>query len=126
MAIVLGNRVKKRGRDPRSEFADNGQIEGQFSKQQIDDLSFTTPHGARLPATINYIEERTVGAFARHLTPSSREFIAAVARHVSRHGLHADLLSRIGHQCGPGFVSKPCDPAGFHGIQSRNTYACRA
>jgi preprotein translocase subunit SecD len=60
MAIVLGNRVKNVA-VIRGPIRDNGQIEGQFSKQQIDDLSFTLRTGA-LPATINYIEERTVGA----------------------------------------------------------------
>jgi len=60
MAIVLGNRVKNVA-VIHGAIRDNGQIEGQFSKQQIDDLSFTLRTGA-LPATINYIEERTVGA----------------------------------------------------------------
>ena len=60
MAIVLGNRVKNVA-VIHGAIRDNGQIEGQFSKQQIDDLSFTLRTGA-LPASINYIEERTVGA----------------------------------------------------------------
>ena len=60
MAIVLGTRVKNVARI-NGAIRDNGQIEGQFSKQQIDDLSFTLRTGA-LPASINYIEERTVGA----------------------------------------------------------------
>jgi len=53
MAIVLGTRVKKRGRDQRPDPRQR-QIEGQFSKQQIDDLSFTLRTGA-LPASITYI-----------------------------------------------------------------------
>jgi preprotein translocase subunit SecD len=60
MAIVLGNRVKNVA-VIKGAIRDNGQIEGQFSKQQIDDLSLTLRTGA-LPATITYIEERTVGA----------------------------------------------------------------
>ena len=60
MAIVLGDRVKNVA-IINGAIRDNGQIEGQFSKQQIDDLSFTLRTGA-LPASINYIEERTVGA----------------------------------------------------------------
>jgi preprotein translocase subunit SecD len=60
IAVVLGSRVKNVA-VVRGAIRDNGQIEGQFSKQQIDDLSFTLRTGA-LPASINYIEERTVGA----------------------------------------------------------------
>ena len=60
MAIVLGDRVKNVA-VIKGAIRDNGQIEGQFTKQQIDDLSFTLRTGA-LPATINYIEERSVGA----------------------------------------------------------------
>jgi len=60
MSIVLGDRVKNVA-VIKGAIRDQGQIEGQFSKQQIDDLSFTLRTGA-LPASINYIEERTVGA----------------------------------------------------------------
>ena len=60
MAIVLGNRVKNVA-VINGPIRDNGQIEGQFSKDQIDALSFTLRTGA-LPASITYIEERTVGA----------------------------------------------------------------
>jgi preprotein translocase subunit SecD len=60
MAIVLGDRVKNVA-VIHGAIRDQGQIEGQFSKQQIEDLSFTLRTGA-LPASINYIEERTVGA----------------------------------------------------------------
>ena len=60
MAIVLGDRVKNVA-VIKGAIRDNGQIEGTFTKQQIDDLSFTLRTGA-LPATINYIEERSVGA----------------------------------------------------------------
>ena len=60
MAIVLGDRVKNVA-VIHGAIRDNGQIEGQFSKDQIDALSFTLRTGA-LPASINYIEERTVGA----------------------------------------------------------------
>jgi preprotein translocase subunit SecD len=60
MSIVMGDRVKNVA-VIKGAIRDNGQIEGQFSKQQIDDLSLTLRTGA-LPATITYIEERTVGA----------------------------------------------------------------
>ncbi len=60
MAITLGDRVKNVA-VIKSAIRDQGQIEGQFSKDQIDALSFTLRTGA-LPATILPIEQRTVGA----------------------------------------------------------------
>uniref|UniRef100_E6PYN9 Protein-export membrane protein SecD n=1 Tax=mine drainage metagenome TaxID=410659 RepID=E6PYN9_9ZZZZ len=60
MAIVLGDRVKNVA-VIKSAIRDNGQIEGQFSKEQIDALSLTLRTGA-LPASIISIEQRTVGA----------------------------------------------------------------
>jgi preprotein translocase subunit SecD len=60
MAIVMGSRVKNVA-IINGAIRDQGQIEGQFSKEQIDDLSLTLRTGA-LPASITYIEERTVGA----------------------------------------------------------------
>ena len=60
MAVVLGDRVKNVA-TIQGAIRDNGQITGQFSKAQIDALSFTLRTGA-LPARINPIEERTVGA----------------------------------------------------------------
>jgi preprotein translocase subunit SecD len=60
MAITMGDRVKNVA-VIKGAIRDQGQIEGQFSKQQIDDLSLTLRTGA-LPASIIPIEERTVGA----------------------------------------------------------------
>jgi preprotein translocase subunit SecD len=60
MAIVLGDRVKNVA-VIKSAIRDQGQIEGQFSKEQIEALSFTLRTGA-LPASIIPIEQRTVGA----------------------------------------------------------------
>ena len=60
MAIVMGSRVKNVA-IINGAIRDQGQIEGQFTKEQIDDLSLTLRTGA-LPASITYIEERTVGA----------------------------------------------------------------
>ncbi|WP_263355713.1 protein translocase subunit SecD [Acidicapsa ligni] len=60
MAIVLGSRVKNVA-IINGAIRDNGQIEGQFSKEQIETLSFTLRTGA-LPASITQLEARTVGA----------------------------------------------------------------
>jgi preprotein translocase subunit SecD len=60
MAIALGERIKNVA-VIKGPIRDTGQIEGQFTKQQIDDLSLTLRTGA-LPASIIPIEQRTVGA----------------------------------------------------------------
>jgi preprotein translocase subunit SecD len=60
MAIVLGSRVKNVA-IINGAIRDNGQIEGQFTKEQIETLSFTLRTGA-LPASITQLEARTVGA----------------------------------------------------------------
>jgi len=60
MAIVLGDRVKNVA-VIKGAIRDQGQIEGTFSRQQIDDLSLTLRTGA-LPASIIPLEARTVGA----------------------------------------------------------------
>jgi preprotein translocase subunit SecD len=44
----------------RSPIFDQGQITGNFSKEEAEDLALTLRSGA-LPAAIEYIEERTVG-----------------------------------------------------------------
>jgi len=59
MAIVLGDRVKNVA-VINGAIRDQGQIEGQFSKEQIDALSFTLRTGA-LPASLIEKEVRTVG-----------------------------------------------------------------
>jgi preprotein translocase subunit SecD len=59
MAIVLENRVQE-VLGINSAIRSHGEIEGGFSKQQADDLSLMLRTGA-LPASISYLETRTVG-----------------------------------------------------------------
>jgi len=59
MAIVLENQVKEVA-GIRDAIRDQGQIDGGFTQQQADDLSMLLRTGA-LPASISYIETRTVG-----------------------------------------------------------------
>jgi preprotein translocase subunit SecD len=59
MAIVLGNKVREVA-SINSAIRDRGEIEGQFSKQEVNDLSLMLRTGA-LPASISYLETRTVG-----------------------------------------------------------------
>ena len=59
LAIVLDGRVVT-APVVKSRISDRGQIEGGFSQQQAQDLSTVLRSGA-LPASITYLEERTVG-----------------------------------------------------------------
>jgi preprotein translocase subunit SecD len=59
MAIVLDNRVREVA-GIQSAIRDRGEITGGFTEQQAQDLSLMLRTGA-LPASISYLETRTVG-----------------------------------------------------------------
>ena len=59
MGVVLNDEVKSIA-FIKSQITDSGEIEGKFTKQSADDLALTLRSGA-LPASIEYLEERTVG-----------------------------------------------------------------
>src|SRR6202453_4683648 len=59
MAIVLDNQVREVA-SINSAIRDSGEIEGGFTQQQANDLSLMLRTGA-LPATISFLETRTVG-----------------------------------------------------------------
>jgi preprotein translocase subunit SecD len=59
LAIVLDNKVKEVA-NIQQPISDQGRITGGFTKQQAQDLSMLLRTGA-LPASIHYLEERTVG-----------------------------------------------------------------
>ena len=59
MAIVLENKVREVA-SINSAISDSGEITGGFTKQQAEDLSLMLRTGA-LPASISYLETRTVG-----------------------------------------------------------------
>lgn len=79
MAIVLDNRVIT-APNINSRIEDNGVIEGQFGEAEAKDLSLVLSAGA-LPASIKYLEERTVG-------PS-------LGADSIRHGVQASIVSLI-------------------------------
>ena len=64
MAIVLDHRVMS-APVIRGRISDEGIIEGSFSVQEAEDLSLVLRAGA-LPASITYLEERTVGPSLGH------------------------------------------------------------
>jgi preprotein translocase subunit SecD len=59
MAIVLDNKIREVA-TIQSGIRDTGNITGGFTKEQAEDLSLTLSTGS-LPASIHYLEERTVG-----------------------------------------------------------------
>jgi preprotein translocase subunit SecD len=59
MAIVLGDKVKEVA-GIESGIRDQGEITGTFSKAEVDNLSLLLRTGA-LPASLSYLETRTVG-----------------------------------------------------------------
>jgi preprotein translocase subunit SecD len=59
LAVVLNDEIKSVA-VVRSRIDDSGRIEGNFTQQQAEDLGLTLRSGA-LPATVVYLEERTVG-----------------------------------------------------------------
>jgi preprotein translocase subunit SecD len=59
LAIVLDGRVVS-APVINSRISDRGQIEGSFTQQEVQDL-VTTLRSGSLPASITYLEERTVG-----------------------------------------------------------------
>jgi len=59
LGIVLDGRVVSAPRI-NSKITDSGIIEGNFTQQEVDDLSTVLRSGA-LPASLTYLEERTVG-----------------------------------------------------------------
>ncbi len=79
MAIVLDHKVNS---DPviNGRIDDSGMIEGSFSQQSAHELALVLRAGA-LPASIRYLEERTVG-------PS-------LGADSIRHGVQASLLSLL-------------------------------
>jgi preprotein translocase subunit SecD len=79
LAIVLDGRVVE-APVIKSKITDRGQIEGSFTQQQVQDLVTTLRSGA-LPASITYLEERTVGA--------------SLGRDAIRDGLRAGLIGTL-------------------------------
>jgi len=76
MAIVLDNKVREVA-SIQSAIRDRGEITGAFTKQQAQDLSLMLRTGA-LPASISFLETRTVGP-SLGLASIRQGVIAAVA-----------------------------------------------
>jgi preprotein translocase subunit SecD len=59
LGVILDNKVMEVA-NIKSEISDSGEITGRFTDQQASDLALILNSGA-LPASIKYLEERTVG-----------------------------------------------------------------
>jgi preprotein translocase subunit SecD len=59
LAVVLNDQIKS-APVIKDRISDSGQIEGNFTRQEAEDLGLVLRSGA-LPAKISYLEERTVG-----------------------------------------------------------------
>src|SRR5262245_14815150 len=79
LAIVLDGRVIT-APVLKSRISDRGQIEGSFTQQEVQDL-VTTLRSGSLPASITYLEERTVGA--------------SLGRDAIRDGLRAGIVGTL-------------------------------
>ena len=60
MAVVMGGRVREVA-NIKNAIRDSGEIEGSFTPDEVEILSKMLRTGA-LPASLNYLEDRTVGA----------------------------------------------------------------
>jgi preprotein translocase subunit SecD len=60
MAVVMGNHIRSVA-DIKDPIRDQGEIEGSFSRIEVESLSKLLRTGA-LPASIEFLEDRTVGA----------------------------------------------------------------
>jgi preprotein translocase subunit SecD len=79
MAVVLDHRVQMSA-EIKNRIEDSGMIEGDYSQESAHDLAIVLRAGA-LPASIKYLEERTVG-------PS-------LGADSIRHGVQASVLSLV-------------------------------
>src|SRR5207245_335905 len=79
MAIVLDRKVES-APVIQSRIEDSGRITGRFGQQEANDLALVLRAGA-LPASIRYLEERTVGA--------------SLGADSIRHGVQASIISLL-------------------------------
>ena len=116
MAIVLDNRVREVA-SINSAIRDRGEIEGGFTKEQATG-SFADAADGRA-AGVDHLPGDSDG-----WTEPGSGFDSAGCRggdcgHAGGDGLHADLLPRRGHQCGPGVDFEPGDFAWVHGLYGK-------
>src|SRR6267378_2952217 len=91
LAVVLDNKVMEVA-VIKSEIGDSGVIEGRFTDQQAKDLALILNSGA-LPASIKYLEERTVGPSlgADSIRSGVRAAVVVMLAYYHGAGINADV-----------------------------------
>ena len=113
MAVVMGKTVREVA-VIKSGIHDSGLIEGGFTQQEVTDLSKLLQTGS-LPASLVFLEDRTVGASLG--ADSIREGVtAAVVGVLVVMAFMLIYYKRLGHQCRPGAVPEPGDFARVPGL----------
>ncbi len=122
MAIVLDHQVYS-APVIQGRIDDNGEITGNFNQDSAHDLALVLRAGA-LPASIKYLEERTVGPSLG--ADSIRAGRARVHRqHFGGDDFSGVLLPAERCQCSCGPFSEPAHPGRVHGLRWGSSYAAR-
>ncbi len=103
--------ASSRRRSSRARINDEGRITGNFTQQEAQDLSLTLRSGA-LPASLTYLEERTVGP-SLGADSIRAGVMASLVGLRPRRALHAGLLQAVRHQRDRLDDGEPADPAGL-------------
>ena len=112
MAIVLDHQVYT-APVINGRIEDRGMINGNFSQESAQDLALVLRAGA-LPASIKYLEERTVGPSLG--ADSIREGVRASIGSIDRgDDFSGDLLPAKRCQCSCGPDAEPDHPGGVYG-----------
>ena len=113
MAVVLGGRVREVA-NIKSAIRDPGEIEGSFTEDEVTALSKMLRTGA-LPASLNYLEDRTVGASLG--ADSIKQGVTAAIV-----GVLVVMIFMLVYYRGSGvnadlaLILEPGDSAGVHGL----------
>ena len=126
MAIVLDNKVREVA-GIQSAIRDSGEITGGFTQQQANDLSLMLRTGA-LPASISFLETRTVGP-SLGAASIHQGIVAAIAGMLAvmvfmliyyrGAGINADLALMLNLMILLGFM-------GYHGVDADAAGDCRS
>lgn len=126
LAVVLDGKIQSVA-TIQSRITDSGRITGRFSQQRANDLSLVLRAGA-LPASMQYLEERTVGpslgadSIRAGLTASAAGFLAVVIfmliyyRMAGLNAVIALLLNIVILMAALGYISATLTLPGIAGI----------
>ena len=116
LAIILDGRVQSAPRID-SRITTDGRITGSFTQEEVQNLSLILRSGA-LPASLTYLEERTIGPTLGADSIRSG-VIASVVGLLLVIVVHARLLQAVGRERGRGARLQPDHPARPDGLHRR-------